>query len=96
MSVRDPEQTGKVSPPFCVFQNWANPEVKGQWELCDLDDGGTNESIPTGSQYSSYCNAQRRLVEDAVRLDLSTVNMTRYVWLKSIRSHLQSLITEET
>lgn len=50
MSVRDPEQTGKVSPPFCVFQNWANPEVKGQWELCDLDDGGTNESIPTGSQ----------------------------------------------
>lgn len=48
----------KVSPPSSVLQNWTNPEVKGQWELCDLNDGGTNESVPTGSQSSSFCNAQ--------------------------------------
>ncbi len=86
----------KASPPSSFIQTWTNPEVKGQWELCDLDDGGTNESIPTGSQSSSFCDAQRRLMEDPVRFYLSTVNMTQYVWLKSIRYHLQSLITEET
>lgn len=36
--------------PSSVLQNWTNPNVKGEQELCDLDDDGTNESIPTGSQ----------------------------------------------
>lgn len=87
---------GKVSPPSSFIQNWTNPEVKGQWELCDLDDGGTNESIPTGSQSSSYCNAQRRLVEDPVRFDLSTVNTTKNSTVFNIKNNIKCFLSSKS
>lgn len=37
-----------------------------------------------------------RCCEDAQTGVVSCVNVTQYVWHKTIRSHLQSLITEET